>query len=145
MPVDLCRKSVCVPIMANGVHVPVDAPLDVPPGAAGDSDEPEVAAQAWLEFAPVRGAAQLARLAGAAEPVVAAGLRAAAEPVVAAEPRGTAGPGAAAGPRRPAGPSVAAVPRGAVGPGAAAVPRGAVGPGVAARPREPEQRRFDSV
>src|SRR5258707_5704548 len=104
MPVDLCRKSVCVPIMANGAHVPVDAPLDVPPGAAGDSDEPEVAAQAWLEFAPVRGAAQLARLAGAAEPVVAAG------------PRGTAGPGAAAGPRGTAGLGAAAVLRGAVGP-----------------------------
>src|SRR5258708_34425186 len=99
MPVDLCRKSVCVPIMANGVHVPVDAPLDVPPGAAGDSDEPEVAAQAWLAFAPVRGAAQLARLAGAAEPVVAAGPPAPAEPVVPAEPGATAGPSAGAGAR----------------------------------------------
>src|SRR5258708_12920549 len=104
MPVDLCRKSVCVPIMANGVHVPVDAPLDVPPGAAGDSDEPEVAAQAWLEFAPVRGAPQLARLAGAAEPVVAAGPR------PAPRPPPTSGPPAAPAPPPPPTPTPAASP-----------------------------------
>src|SRR5580704_6362844 len=104
MSVDLCGKSVCVLIMADGGHVPVDAPLDVPPGAApGDAElgGPAVAAQAWLEFAPVRGAAQLARLAGAA------GLREAAAPVVAAGPRAALGLRAGAAPVAAAGPRAA--------------------------------------
>src|SRR5580704_2761902 len=71
MTINFGDKSLAVLIMANGAHVPLGAPLDVPPGAPLDAElgGPAVSAQASQpEFAPVRGAAQLALPAGAAQP-----------------------------------------------------------------------------
>src|ERR1700722_3657557 len=61
MAVDLGGKLTGVLIMPNGAHVPLGAPLDVPPDAPLDAEqgEPAVSAQDLQpECAPVRGAAQ---------------------------------------------------------------------------------------